>query len=118
MTGITRNDCVLLELPLTATAISAFPATRLLGTGTTIVVSFQDEGVAETPPNVIVLVPCTDPKFAPCKVTDAPTGDGGPTVGEMLLILGAICAQQAEERNSTAAILNVLLLPRVTCRIA
>lgn len=57
MTGITTNVCVLLELPLTATAISAFPAARLLGTGTTIAVSFQDEGVAEMPPNVTVLVP-------------------------------------------------------------
>jgi hypothetical protein len=57
MTGITRNDCVLLEVPLTATVISAFPAPRLLGTGTTIVVSFQDEGVVEIPPNVTVLVP-------------------------------------------------------------
>jgi len=57
MTGITRNGCVLLELPLTATAMSAFPAARLLGTGATIAVSLQDEGVAETPPNVTVLVP-------------------------------------------------------------
>jgi hypothetical protein len=57
MTGITTNVCVLLELPLTATAISAFPAARLLGTGTTIAVSLQDEGVAEMPPNVTVLVP-------------------------------------------------------------
>jgi hypothetical protein len=57
MTGITTNVCVLLELPLTATAISAFPAARLLGTATTIVVSLQEEGVAETPPNVTVLVP-------------------------------------------------------------
>jgi hypothetical protein len=57
MTGITRNDCALLELPLTATVISALPAARLLGTGTTIVVSFQDEGVAKMPPNVTVPAP-------------------------------------------------------------
>jgi hypothetical protein len=56
-TGMTTNVCVLLELPLTTTPISAFPAARLLGTATTIVVSLQEEGVAEMPPNVTVLVP-------------------------------------------------------------
>lgn len=56
-TGMTTNVCVLLELPLTTTAMSAFPAARLLGTGTTIVVSPQDKGVAKTPPKVTVLAP-------------------------------------------------------------
>jgi hypothetical protein len=55
------------------------------GTGTTILEALQDVGVAETPLNVIVLVPWVPPKFAPVIVTEVATG---PEVGVRMLIIG------------------------------
>src|SRR5262249_359011 len=46
---------------------------------------FQDVGVADTPLNVTVLVPCVAPKFVPVMVTDVPTA---PEVGVSVLIIG------------------------------
>jgi hypothetical protein len=63
----------LLVTPATETRM--FPVVAPLGTGVTIVVEFQDEGVAVTPLNDIVLEPCVDPKLLPPIVTDVPTPD-------------------------------------------
>jgi len=68
-----------------ATVITTLPVVAPLGTGTTMLVSLQLVGVARVPLNVIELVPCDVPKFAPLMVTDVPTG---PEVGERLLMLG------------------------------
>ena len=50
-----------------------------------MLVADHDVGVAVTPLNVTVLVPCVDPKFVPVIVTDAPTA---PLVGDSDVIVG------------------------------
>lgn len=50
-----------------------------------MLVLLQEVGVAETPLNVTVLVPCVAPKFAPVIVTDVPAG---PDAGVRVLIVG------------------------------
>ena len=70
--GRTVKETALLATPLTVTI--TFPVVAVLGTGTTMLVGPQLVGVAETPLNVTVLVPCVEPKFDPLIVTDAPAG--------------------------------------------
>src|SRR5277367_210351 len=74
----------LLAAPPTVT--TTFPVVAPLGTGTVILVPVQLVGVAATPLNFTVLVPCVDPKFVPVIVTAVPTG---PVVGLRLVIAGA-----------------------------
>ena len=73
----------LLATPPTVTTTG--PVVALLGTGTTIVVTFQLEGPAEVPLKVTVLVPRVGPKPDPEIVTNAFTL---PDVGEMLPMVG------------------------------
>lgn len=73
----------LLATPPTVT--TTLPVVAPLGTGTAILVALQLVGVAVTPLNFTVLVPCVEPKFDPAIVTDAPTT---PDVGLKLLMLG------------------------------
>jgi len=68
-----------------ATVTTTLPVVAPAGTGTTMLVKVQLVGVAGTPLNVTVLVPCVPPKSEPVIVTDAPTG---PDVGLRLLIPG------------------------------
>ena len=63
-----------------------FPVVAPLGTGATIEVALQLEGVAVVPLNLTVLVPCVAPKFVPVIVTEVPTT---PDVGATVLIFGA-----------------------------
>jgi hypothetical protein len=74
----------LLATPPTVT--TTLPVVAPPGTGTTMPVALQLVGVAVVPLNVIALVPCVAPKFAPPIVTDAPTN---PEVGFRLVMLGA-----------------------------
>ena len=74
----------LLAIPFTVTITG--PVVAPDGTGTAILVALQDVGVAETPLNVTVLVPCVERKFAPVIVTDVPTA---PEVGVRVLMIGA-----------------------------
>ena len=80
---VTWNRIGLLDTPPTVTTM--FPVIAPAGTGTTIVVEFQLDGVAATPLSVTVLVPCVEPKFIPVMVTDVVAG---PAVGLMLVIPG------------------------------
>ena len=73
----------MVETPLTVT--TTLPVEALLGTGTTIEVALQLEGVAATPLKVTVLVPCVEPKFVPVIVTEVPTG---PELGDSDVMLG------------------------------
>lgn len=70
--GVTTKVAPLLACPLTVT--TTVPVMALAGTGATMLVLFQLVGLAETPLNVIVLVPCVAPKLLPAMVTDVPTG--------------------------------------------
>ena len=74
----------LLAIPPTVT--TTFPVVAPAGTGTTILVALQLVGVAGIPLNLIVLVPCVAPKFAPVIVTEVPST---PEVGFRLVMLGA-----------------------------
>jgi hypothetical protein len=74
----------LLEMPPTVTRTQ--PDVVPVGTGTTMDVALQLDGVAAVPLKVTVLVPCVDPKFVPVIVTDVPTG---PEFGERLEMSGA-----------------------------
>jgi hypothetical protein len=62
-----------------------FPVAAPAGTGATMLVALQLVGIAVTPLNFTVLVPCVAPKFAPLIVTDVPTA---PDVGFKLVMLG------------------------------
>jgi hypothetical protein len=42
-----------------------FPVVAPVGTGTTIEVVFQNDGMADVPLNVTLLEPCVLPKFVP-----------------------------------------------------
>src|SRR5262245_51634706 len=81
---VTVNVIALLGNPPTVTTTP--PVDAPAGTGATIVVSFQLEGVAAVPLNETVLAPCVAPKFEPLMVTAVPTG---PVVGFKDAIAGA-----------------------------
>src|SRR5215472_5919366 len=85
MLGVVEVTVKLTELlatPLTVTI--TLPEVAPLGTGTTMLPALQEEGVAETPLNVTVLVPCEAPKFDPAMVTEVPTA---PLLGVKLLMI-------------------------------
>src|SRR5579864_874554 len=105
ITGITRNDAVLLAAPPTVTTTSMKPGRRLLGTGDMILVSVQEVGTDATPPMVTVLAPCVVPKPEPLIVRAEPTGLTGPAVGEIVEMAGAAKAKEPNKRpriNRTA----------------
>jgi hypothetical protein len=79
----TVNSEPLLLVPLTVT--TTFPVVTPLGTGTTIEVSLQLDGVPLVPLKLTVLVLWLAPKFEPLTVTDVPTA---PEAGDRLLIDG------------------------------
>src|SRR5579884_2838087 len=66
----TVNAAVLLLTPPTAT--TTFPVSAPAGTGTLILVSLHELGVAAVPLNVTVLLPCVVPKSDPLIVMDVP----------------------------------------------
>jgi hypothetical protein len=80
---VTVKLAPLLATPPTVT--TTLPVVAPPGTGTTMLVALQLVGVAVTPLNVTVLVPCVAPKFAPAIVTDVPTN---PDAGFRLVMLG------------------------------
>src|SRR5712692_6336679 len=82
--GVTVKLTPLLATPPTVT--TTFPVVAPLGTGATMLVPLQLDGVAAVPLNVTVLVPCVAPKFVPVIVTDVPTT---PEIGFKLVMLGA-----------------------------
>src|SRR5262245_58029505 len=90
ITGITKKELALLFVPFTVTTMSAKPVGKLLGTGTTILLSLQELGVVASPPKVTVLLACVAPKLVPFMVTGLPTGLTEPTLGERLVMLGAV----------------------------
>ena len=75
----------MLGVPPTVT--TTFPVVAPVGTGTAMLVALQLVGVPAVPLNLIVLVPCVEPKFVPVTVTDVPTG---PDAGLTLLIAGGV----------------------------
>jgi len=88
--AITVKPSPLLACPPTVT--TTLPEVAPAGTGATMLDALQFVGVATVPLNVIVLVPCVDPKFAPVIVTDV---SAGPELGLRLVMLGArpnLCA--------------------------
>jgi hypothetical protein len=84
MTGKTVNGTGLLAKPPTVT--TTLPDTVPAGTGATMLVALQLEGVASVPLNVTVLVPWVGPKFNPAIVTSVPTC---PDIGFKLATYGA-----------------------------
>jgi hypothetical protein len=70
--GVTVNGRALLAWPLTVTM--TFPVVAPVGTGTSMLVAVQADGVPAVPLNVTVLEPWVAPKFVPVIVTVAPTG--------------------------------------------
>ena len=80
----TVNGWPLLATPPTVT--TTLPLVALAGTGTTMLVADQLEGVAVVPLNVTVLVPLVAPKLIPTIVTEAPAI---PLAGERLVTVGA-----------------------------
>jgi hypothetical protein len=81
----TVNAEPLLFTPPTFT--TTLPEVAPVGTSAVILVRVQFVTDALVPLNLIVLVPCGLPKFAPEITTDAPTA---PAVGERLVILGEV----------------------------
>jgi hypothetical protein len=80
---VTVNVMPLLMTLLTVTATD--PVVAPLGTGATILLALQLLGVAAVPLNLMLLVPCDVPKFAPLIVTEVPTP---PDAGDRLTTLG------------------------------
>lgn len=83
MFGATAKLTPLLDSPPTVT--TTLPVVAAPGTGTTMLVAFQLEGVAVIPLKVTVLDPWEEPKLAPVIVTEVPTG---PEVGDRPVMLG------------------------------
>jgi len=67
------------------------------GTGATMLLEVQLLGAAAVPLNLMVLVPCDAPKFAPLMVTAVPTL---PDVGERFTILGAVGDVKSAETSA------------------
>jgi hypothetical protein len=89
-------------LPLLATpetVTTTLPVVAPDGTVTVMLVVLQFVAVAAVPLNLIVLVPCGEPKFVPAIVTVAPNA---PVVGDRLVIVGAAArAGPAQTTKST-----------------
>jgi len=80
----TANDAALLATPLTVT--TTLPVVAPLGTGTTMLVGLQVIAVPGVPLNVIVLLPCDEPRFTPVIVAGVP---GVPELGDRPTMDGA-----------------------------
>jgi hypothetical protein len=80
---VTVKVTPLLATPPTVT--TTFPVVAPAGTEVAMLVALQVVTVAAVPLNVIVLVPCEDPKFVPVIVTGVPAG---PEVVDRLVIEG------------------------------
>jgi hypothetical protein len=80
---VTVKPTPLLATPPTVTM--TFPVAAPAGTGATMLVALQLVGIAVTPLNFTVLVPCVAPKFVPAIITEVPTG---PEAGFRLVMLG------------------------------
>lgn len=82
----------LLATPPTVTTTFTFPGVAAVGTGTTMLASFQLVGVAAAPLNVIVLVPAVGWKPAPWIITAAPiAAAAGDKNWIVAALLGAAC---------------------------
>jgi hypothetical protein len=77
------NKAPLLLVPFTVT--TTFPDVAPPGTAARIKVALQLVGLAAVPLNVIVLLPCVDPKLVPVIVTNVPAV---PDVGDKLVMPG------------------------------
>jgi hypothetical protein len=95
---VTVKGSALLATPPTLT--TTFPVVAPDGTGTTMLVADQLDGVAVVPLNVTALVPWVVPKLFPAIVTDAPTF---PLVGERLVRVGAAGAPPVAARKAATA---------------
>ncbi|HET8925060.1 MAG TPA: hypothetical protein VFN26_18915 [Candidatus Acidoferrum sp.] len=84
VTVVIVKSTPLLATPPTVT--TTLPVVAPVGTGAEILVALHAVGVAATPLNLTVLVPCEVPKFDPVIATDTPTT---PDVGFRLAMLGA-----------------------------
>jgi hypothetical protein len=81
----TVNNTPLLALPATVT--TTLPVVAPFGTGTPMLVLFQDEiAVARVPLKVTVLLPCELPKVVPVMISCVPTA---PEVKDKLVMLGS-----------------------------
>jgi len=80
---VTVKVTPLLGPPLTVTTM--LPVVAPVGTGATIIVGLQLEGVDAEPLKVTVLAHCVFPKFVPVIKTEVPTGPDG---GVMFVMLG------------------------------
>jgi hypothetical protein len=94
--GITVNAAPLLATPPTVTTTVPLPAAAAAGTGAVMDVALQLIGVAATPLNVTVLLPCELPNPVPAIVTAAPAM---PEVRDKLLMFGTTV-------NATALLLT------------
>jgi hypothetical protein len=81
---VTVKVTPLLARPETVTM--TLPVVAPVGTGAVMLVAFQAVGVAVTPLNFTVLVPCVLPKFVPAITTEVPAT---PDVGFNPVIFGA-----------------------------
>jgi hypothetical protein len=84
MTGPRLKNTALLGWPAAVTVTS--PEVVPVGTEATILVLLQLVGVAVTPLNCTVLVPCDKPKLVPVMVTEVPIF---PAFGVKLLMAGS-----------------------------
>lgn len=84
MLGMTVKATALLATPATVTM--TLPVSAPAGSGVTIVLGPQEVGVAATPLNETVLVPCVEPKPPPLITTDCPNG---PDAGLRFVMLGS-----------------------------
>jgi len=82
---VTVKATAKLDTPPTVT--TTYPVVAAAGTGAMMFVSLQLVGVAATPLNVTVLVPCVVPKVVPVIVTGVPAG---PEAGLKLVIFGCV----------------------------
>jgi hypothetical protein len=80
---ISVKTIALLTAP--ATLATTLPVTAPLGTGATMFVLLQLDGVAGLPLNITELVPCVAPKLVPVIVTEVPTV---PELGERFVMAG------------------------------
>jgi hypothetical protein len=78
------NDELFAVCPFTVTPNT--PDVALAGTTATMLVLDQFATRAVVPFNLMVLLPCAEPKFVPVIATETPTA---PELGEMLEIVGA-----------------------------
>jgi hypothetical protein len=104
-----ENVTALLATLLTVTTTG--PVVAPFGTGATMELVLQLVGVAEMPLNLMLLVPCDAPKFAPLIVTAVPTL---PDVGERFTILGAV----GEVKSADTSAENGLVSPAVLTAVA